>query len=188
MRRWVSAVDPAPSFPGRQGWLITLGAGLGPVTGPALGHRPRLGAGGADRWAAAGVGLRDHSSICHGYPYASPEPQTLRVSPQGCGQGGGRRQRGSGPRSGFFSLFLRQRVRLHGIDAPELRSKDPLEKARGQGSQAFVAQWFERPGAVLVRTTKEEKYGRMLADCYREGTPSLCTELLERGLSRPYTP
>jgi len=40
--------------------------------------------------------------------------------------------------------------------------------------------------SMLVRTTKEEKYGRMLADCYREGEPSLCTELLERGLARPY--
>lgn len=87
-----------------------------------------------------------------------------------------------------FSLTLRQRVRLYGIDAPELRSKDPQEKSKGQESQAFVSQWFERAGAVLVRTTKEEKYGRMLADCYREGSPSLCTELLERGLARPYTP
>ena len=87
-----------------------------------------------------------------------------------------------------FSITLRQRVRLYGIDAPELRSKDPIEKAKGQESQAFVTQWFERPGAVLVRTAKEEKYGRMLADCYREGSPSLCTELLERGLARPYTP
>lgn len=87
-----------------------------------------------------------------------------------------------------FSLTLRQRVRLYGIDAPELRSKDPQEKIKGQESQAFVSQWFERAGAVLVRTTKEEKYGRMLADCYREGSPSLCTELLERGLARPYTP
>ena len=87
-----------------------------------------------------------------------------------------------------FSLTLRQRVRLQGIDAPELRSKDPAEKAKGQESQAFVSQWFTRSGAVLVRTTKEEKYGRMLADCYRDGAPSLCSELLERGLARPYNP
>jgi micrococcal nuclease len=87
-----------------------------------------------------------------------------------------------------FSLTLRQRVRLYGIDAPELRSKDPAEKAKGLESQAFVVQWFQQPGPVLVRTTKEEKYGRMLADCYREGAPSLCTELLERGLARPYMP
>jgi micrococcal nuclease len=30
-----------------------------------------------------------------------------------------------------FSITLRQRVRLYGIDAPELRSKDPAEKAKG---------------------------------------------------------
>lgn len=87
-----------------------------------------------------------------------------------------------------FSLTLRQRVRLFGIDAPELRSKDPEEKAKGMDSQAYVVAWFQRQGPVLVRTTKEEKYGRMLADCYREGQPSLCTELLERGLARPYNP
>jgi micrococcal nuclease len=87
-----------------------------------------------------------------------------------------------------FSLTLRQRVRLYGIDAPELRSKDPIEKAKGQESQAFVVQWFQQPGPVLVRTTKEEKVGRMLADCYREGAPSLCTELLQRGLAAPYLP
>ena len=28
----------------------------------------------------------------------------------------------------------------------------------------------------------------MLAHCYLEGEPSLCTELLERGLARPYLP
>ena len=87
-----------------------------------------------------------------------------------------------------FVLTLRQRVRLIGIDSSELRRKDPIEKAKGQESQAFVTQWFQQPGPVMVRTTKEEKYGRMLADCYREGAPSLCTELLERGLARPYTP
>jgi micrococcal nuclease len=87
-----------------------------------------------------------------------------------------------------FSITLRQRVRLYGLDAPEVRTKDPIEKAKGLESQAFVSQWFERGGDVLVRTSKEEKYGRMLADCYREGEPSLCTELLERGLARPYLP
>ena len=64
---------------------------------------------------------------------------------------------------------------------------DTIEKAKGPKSQAFVAQWFEQPGPVLVRTIKEEKYGRMLAGCYREGAPSLCTELLERGVLRCLT-
>jgi micrococcal nuclease len=54
-----------------------------------------------------------------------------------------------------FSLVLRQRVRLYGLDAPEIRSKDPSEKAKGQESQAFVSAWFGRPGAVLVCTVGE---------------------------------
>ena len=53
-----------------------------------------------------------------------------------------------------FSLTLRQWVRLYGVDAPELRSKAPAEKARTQESQAFMSQCFAQPGAVLVRTTK----------------------------------
>jgi micrococcal nuclease len=85
-----------------------------------------------------------------------------------------------------FSITLRQRVRLIGIDAPEVRTRDAAEKARGLQAQAFVVEWFQRPGLVWVRTTKEEKYGRMLADCYREGEPSLCTELLGWGLAVPY--
>jgi micrococcal nuclease len=87
-----------------------------------------------------------------------------------------------------FSLTLRQRVRLYGIDALELRCKGPFEKAKGQEGQAFVAQCFQQPGPVLVGTTKEEKVGRMLADCYREGAPSLCAELLQQGLARRHTP
>lgn len=85
-----------------------------------------------------------------------------------------------------FSITLRQRVRLVGINAPETRTKNAAEKARGLQAQQFVIEWLQRPGAVLVRTTKDDKYGRMLADCYRQGEPSLCEELLAWGLASPY--
>ena len=49
-----------------------------------------------------------------------------------------------------FYLVLRQRVRLYGLDAPEIRSKDPAEKAKGLESQAFVSDWFSWQGGVLV--------------------------------------
>jgi micrococcal nuclease len=87
-----------------------------------------------------------------------------------------------------FSLVLRQRVRLYGIDTPEVRTKDAAEKARGLEAKAFVQAWFAEAGEVRVRTTKEEKFGRMLADCYREGRPTLAEELLSRGLATPYLP
>lgn len=87
-----------------------------------------------------------------------------------------------------FSLVLRQRVRLYGIDAPEVRTRDAAEKERGLRAKAFVQAWFGEPGDVLVRTSKEEKFGRMLADCFRPGSPSLVEELLSRGLAKPYLP
>jgi endonuclease YncB( thermonuclease family) len=74
------------------------------------------------------------------------------------------------------------------LAAREISSKDLAEKAKGLESQAFVSQWFTKPGEVLVHTTKEEKYGRMLAYCYRAGEPSLCSDLLERGLATSYPP
>jgi micrococcal nuclease len=85
-----------------------------------------------------------------------------------------------------FSIILRQRVRLIGIDAPEVRTRDAAEKQLGHLARDYVIWWLERPGQVLVRTTKEEKYGRMLADCFRVGEPSLCTMLPELGLAVPY--
>ena len=85
-----------------------------------------------------------------------------------------------------FSITLRQRVRLIGIDAPEVRTRDAAEKARGLQAQQFVVEWLQRPGLVWVRTTKDDKYGRMLAEPYRKGEPSLCEELLAWGLAVPY--
>ena len=85
-----------------------------------------------------------------------------------------------------FSITLRQRVRLIGLDAPEVRTRDAAEKARGLQAQRFVVEWLQRPGLVWVRTTKDDKYGRMLADLYREGEPSLREELLAWGLAVPY--
>ncbi len=85
-----------------------------------------------------------------------------------------------------FGSKLEQRLKFLNIDAPEIRTKDADEKRRGHLARQHVVGWFERPGKVWVRTTMKEKYGRMLADCFRVGEPSLCTELLELGLAVPY--
>ena len=70
--------------------------------------------------------------------------------------------------------MFRQKVRLYGLDAPlEIRSKDPEEKAKELESHAFVRAWFGMPGALLVRTVKEQKNRRMLVDCFQEEESSL---------------
>ena len=40
-----------------------------------------------------------------------------------------------------FSLVLRQRVRLLGLDAPEIRSKDPVENAKGGSGWRSSVSW-----------------------------------------------
>jgi endonuclease YncB( thermonuclease family) len=68
--------------------------------------------------------------------------------------------------SGSTKLY-KYTIRLNGIDCPELRTKDEVEKLYGQRAQ-------QRLSALILHTYvrivvhKLEKYGRMLADVYVE--------------------
>ena len=67
-----------------------------------------------------------------------------------------------------FSLFTKQRVRILGINTPELRSKDLAEKERAFLAKQFAEEWFAS-GEFTIRTTKDDKYGRILGDFQKEG-------------------
>lgn len=66
-----------------------------------------------------------------------------------------------------FNMFTIQRVRLIGIDTPEINTKNLLEKEHGHRAKEFVENFFresEREGyQIIVKTTLDDKYGRMLA-------------------------
>ena len=62
-----------------------------------------------------------------------------------------------------FNLALTQTIRIKGIDAPETRTTAFKEKARGLAAKAFAETWLQdKP--LLIKTTKNDKYGRMLGD------------------------
>jgi len=85
---------------------------------------------------------------------------------------------------GFF-VTLRQRVRLRGIDTPELRGKD---KERAVAARTEVTIWTDGV-ELLIRTEldKADKYGRLLAEIWVDGlATSLSDHLVERGLARRY--
>ena len=85
---------------------------------------------------------------------------------------------------GFF-VTLRQRVRLRGIDTPELRGKD---KDRAVAARTEVTIWTDGV-ELLIRTEPDEadKYGRLLAEIWVDGlATSLSDHLVERGLARRY--
>ena len=81
---------------------------------------------------------------------------------------------------GFFMVMRNQRVRLYGINAPEMRGVD---KPKGIKSR----DWLR--GAILnteveLETFKDKKgkYGRWLATVYKDGV-DLNAALVERGLA-----
>ena len=85
-----------------------------------------------------------------------------------------------------FHVHLRQRVRLAGLDAPELRTPE------GKAARDWVIGWVNEfaPDQVGVRTQldKTEKYGRVLGVVYPlpdRGT-TLNQALLNTGHARPY--
>jgi len=98
-----------------------------------------------------------------------------------------------------FDIIKAERIRLLGIDTPELRSQDTVEKQAAQEAKDYVQGWFaaiEKSGEdVYVRTSKSDKYGRYLGIIfYREdsteyGAPTehiLNQDLLDRGLAKEY--
>jgi micrococcal nuclease len=65
-----------------------------------------------------------------------------------------------------FNLLQQVRVRLTGIDAPENRTLDLEEKAKGIMSREFLKDALENAKYLTLETTKTGKYGRYLGDFY----------------------
>ena len=66
-----------------------------------------------------------------------------------------------------FGVWLRgQRIRFYGIDAPETRTRDLEEKARGHVARDFVSQFLQVESVQTLISRKDEtgKYGRILGD------------------------
>ena len=64
-----------------------------------------------------------------------------------------------------FSTFRKERIRLHGIDAPESRTRDKEEKVRGLAAKARLQELIKNTSKkVIIKTEldKKGKYGRIL--------------------------
>jgi len=85
-----------------------------------------------------------------------------------------------------FHITLSERVRLMGIDTPETRTRDPIEKANGLKSKGFVEDFVAlRDGNVLLKVHGFGKFGRPLVDLFVDGH-NLNHKLVELGYASPY--
>ena len=86
-----------------------------------------------------------------------------------------------------FGITLSQRVRLKDINAPEIRTLDLEEKAKGLEAKEWLEKELSKPGEWIIETTKEDKYGRLLGTLYLVGEPVTVNErMLNEGIAKPY--
>lgn len=67
------------------------------------------------------------------------------------------------------SPLYRFHVRLNGIDTPEIKGKNPDEKGVAKLARDFVSSLVLQK-TVTLENIQNDKYGRILADVYVEGT------------------
>lgn len=79
------------------------------------------------------------------------------------------------------------KVRLRGIDAPEMHARCDAERVKAVAARDALTQMLKE-GSVAVSTIGQDKYGgRVDAVASTAHTPDVAAALVERGLVRRYT-
>lgn len=98
------------------------------------------------------------------------------------------------------AITSRRRVRLFGINAPELHDADPLQRAKAQAAKAALHDMLLGPPTIVLRTKRDgaagqtddpvDKYGRLLGDFYvdqPDGTRRhVNSDMIDDGHAVPY--
>jgi micrococcal nuclease len=80
-----------------------------------------------------------------------------------------------------FNISYSQRVRLAGIDTPESRTKDKVEKELGLEVKKKLGDLISQANLIVIKTEKPnstEKYGRVLGWLYLDGAEQSVNEAL----------
>ena len=70
-----------------------------------------------------------------------------------------------------FDIMYKSRVRLFGIDTPESRTRDKIEKKYGLLSKKFLQEHLKK-GKIVIKTHKDSetgKFGRILGEIFVNG-------------------
>ncbi len=71
-----------------------------------------------------------------------------------------------------FDIMYKSRVRLFGIDTPESRTRDVIEKEYGLMSKKYLTNKLKSAKKISIKTYKGEetgKFGRILGDVFVDG-------------------
>jgi endonuclease YncB( thermonuclease family) len=83
-------------------------------------------------------------------------------------------------------MDITTRVRLRGIDAPEMSARCPEERTKAESARDALVRLLNE-GSVAISGIGQDKYGgRVDADVSTARTPDVSVFLMERGLVRRY--
>jgi micrococcal nuclease len=88
-----------------------------------------------------------------------------------------------------FDIHMKTRIRLSGINAPESRTRDLVEKKAGLISKDYVESWCKiEDQQVIVQTQLDGKgkFGRVLGRILSSDGICLNDKMVELGYAKPY--
>ena len=87
-----------------------------------------------------------------------------------------------------FDLHMTARIRFVGINAPESRTRDLVEKQKGLEAKRFVEDWIGNTDTLIVQTQfdKKGKFGRILGSILNADGACLNDEMVSLGHATPY--
>ena len=92
---------------------------------------------------------------------------------------------------GFDVVLADQRVRLYGIDTPESRTKDPVEKRYGLAAKEYLKSKLGKEGTLKTHKDATGKFGRILGefivyDEEKDAWRSVNTMMIEKHMAVEY--
>lgn len=90
---------------------------------------------------------------------------------------------------GFSVILKKQRIRLYGINTPESRTRDLVEKKYGLAAKARLRELLTESDKLTLKTAIDKKargkYGRILGTLYADNT-NINETLVQEGLAIEY--
>ena len=92
-----------------------------------------------------------------------------------------------------FKIFIKERIRLMGIDTPESRTRNLAEKSWGKAASARLSQLLEEANGEFTLVTKKQKKGKFgrilgtLSVSTKDGIIDANQVLIDEQLAIPYT-
>ena len=88
-----------------------------------------------------------------------------------------------------FDISYRGRIRFQGINAPESRTRDAVEKQAGLAAKRYVEDWINGlEQKIIIQTSLDDrgKYGRILGRILNDEGECLNDEMVSLGHATPY--